>query len=270
MKTLRLSLLFALTLAFGYVANACQCIVYAPDFIYAANFYLNILSPSSVHIMKVVKLGMVGGYGGQFKVLHKYYGDSQKDTITVWGNTGPTCRLNVGPNLFPTGDTSIIVMQHLYGPDGPDENAEDFFILNCGYFYLSVKGDSVFGGGYGSATYPAAFTRYGYGLQALEDSMCVVFAQFNLNCSPTSIINQGLDRAEEIQIFPNPVNTSFRISGSRIRQVQILNGAGQVFSGIDAYPSGTDIGVADLPPGVYWVLITDIRNVVHRRKLVKF
>lgn len=76
--------------------------------------------------------------------------------------------------------------------------------------------------------------------------------------------------AENLRIFPNPVNTAFEIGASdRVSSVRVLNMVGREVRKFD-FASGSQYDIADLPQGMYLVQLRDGQDeVIHTQRVKK-
>ena len=68
------------------------------------------------------------------EVIKVYKGEETRDTITVWGDNGGLCRPYV--NYFKDGQEYFLALSKL-------PNRDEYYLSNCGEFYLTIKGGKV-------------------------------------------------------------------------------------------------------------------------------
>jgi hypothetical protein len=135
--------------------------------------------------------------------------------------------------------------------EGPDESTDDFVVSYCGYNYLRLKRDSVFGGSAGS------FSWDGYPLGLFEDSLCKVL---NNHClldvkEPESV--------SEFTIVPNPsagrLRADFTLVKNGHMRIEVCDLTGRLISIVkeeEWEQKGVHeewVDITSLPPGTYFV-----------------
>ncbi|HTM66089.1 MAG TPA: T9SS type A sorting domain-containing protein [Flavipsychrobacter sp.] len=255
MKTTRLFFIISIviTTSVSYSARACTCLTFPPDFFQSINYWFQLTPNDSVHIVKAVKTGVVSGYGTTFKVLQYYCGNTYKDTIIVWGYAGLSCRTSFQGSGLPVGDTLILALRKDfdYSMEGPDETWDDFVVSYCGYNYLRLKRDSVFGGSAGS------FSWDGYPLALFEDSLCKVL---NNHCL---LSVKEPESVRDFTVAPNPstgkLTINFTIKGDCNIGIEVCNLAGQIVTVVKDKEHESEgahdewINISSLPPGTYFI-----------------
>jgi len=209
----------------------------------------------NLHVVKAVKASVVHGYGTRFRIIKYYSGSLFKDTVTVWGYAGSTCRLSLEKSWLPAGDTVFLIMTRITGIEGPEETYTDFSVDYCGSYYLQVKGDSVYGG-------IDTFAQNGYPIGAFTDSLCKVL--------PNHCITAGISSPQEaprVTVYPNPAADRLFVKGTRPAKIKVTDVLGRTVA--QCGPANS-ISLAAVPPGMYLVCLYSAGgNLYYRQRITK-
>ena len=86
-------------------------------------------------------------------------------------------------------------------------------------------------------------------------------------CQPTSIAENDLEK--EFEVYPNPTNEQFTISGTNLKQAKVINTLGQCVATAKGEGERLTVDISNLPAGVYFVNITDGEGRKCVKKVVK-
>ena len=68
-----------------------------------------------------------------------------------------------------------------------------------------------------------------------------------------------------VSFYPNPTNGIVRIEGAEVSEIQVYNTLGQL---VKTAQNTNEIDLSDLMPGVYFLRIKDLHQMVTNKKVV--
>lgn len=247
-KILLITLLFSLN---HPVSNACQYSPLANNFLDVLRIFKN--SNNSYFNSFTLTIGNVAsvykGYGAKYHVQQHLFGPTINDTVVVWGNTGIDCRWGI--HGTPSFDTIIAFIAPIGGPSGPDEQLGDYDLHPATWGLISVRNDSVFGGGYACCELAMSLSDFIDSVNAIKNAPATGLGQ-----------NQNL-KIRSVTLFPNPVGQQLlhiTIAKGTLDDavVQIFSVSGQLLyteNEPNQFQSDLPIDVSTYAPGIYFCVV---------------
>jgi hypothetical protein len=84
----------------------------------------------------------------------------------------------------------------------------------------------------------------------------------------TATIGSG-ENQNEINVFPNPAKNLVHVSGEGLVKIQLINQTGQVVYENNQPESMTTINLSSIKPGIYFVKINSLSEVITKKLIVE-
>lgn len=204
MKFLRYPLFLILLLSYCSEAKACVCAEDPPFETGIKNMFEYLILPQHSDLIDfeiVLGVKLSNKYHGvDFLVLDNWLDHEIEDTISIWGDPGSSCRLNVGG--FQDQDTLLLFIEKVgnsrYRVDSL-EAENDYSVSACGTFFLYYEEEKLRG---------RIYDQY-YNYEDIVDYE--TFKTDLLNQLFVILPTEPVTEMNTIRLYPNPVQGNWLI-----------------------------------------------------------
>lgn len=124
-------------------------------------------------------------------------------------------------------------------------------------------------GSIGASTVLSPTSSVSYTVTGSSANACVASTSFTINVDACTGIKQ-LQTTQKLSLYPNPANTSLYVTfgESSVSNIIIINAAGQTVKQVVNYVSGSELSIAELPNGLYFVKSTSGNEISTKRFVI--
>jgi hypothetical protein len=212
-------------------------------------------------------------YGISLKVLHKFHGTENRDTITVWDFGGPYDMCNDSASfasasfLGYVGDTIIIALPVIDTIKNSWDVIGDYRTpsFTCEHYNLTVRNDTVRGFISGPPfcfPFGSCINKYGY------NDFLVDFPTKSLSCETWLSTNTHPEK-EVLNYYPNPATDKIVFTTAEKGTLTITNEFGQFIDTLDITNNQTPISTTHLRSGIYFITFQTERTTTTKKLVVQ-
>jgi len=211
-------------------------------------------------------------FGISLKILNRFHGEENRDTITVWDLGGPydICNDSSGfasaSFLGAIGDTIILAISKIDTLKNSWDIVGDYRTpgFSCNSYKLRVTNNKVNGkiaGPEFTLNFDEILSIYNY------DEFLIDFPSQRLNCE-NWLNNQELIDGKLLSYFPNPAKDNITITTESMGLITITNDIGEILERISIEKESIEISTQKLNSGVYFLSLQTDKSIATKKLIV--